>query len=254
MSRVATYCDGAVLHVVMQSPPVNSFDVALLTDILDAVRLVGPETGAVVIRSAVDKIFAAGGDLKFMTTADEQTSSEYVALCREVYSSFENPAFVSIAAIDGACLAGGLELALGCDIRVASPSSRLGLPEAALGILAGAGAIHRLVRALGQGAARDLLLTGEPITGTQAFQWGLVSRLADEPLVEATRLAERVAAFSPEALAATKELAFDASTDDFADGLVLEHERWMQVRRGANAQEGLESFGEKRAPVFWRPT
>jgi enoyl-CoA hydratase len=130
----------------------------------------------------------------------------------------------------------------------------LGLPETSLGIFAGAGAIHRLVRALGQGVARDLLLSAEPISGSQALQWGLISRLTVQPLAEALRLAERVAAFSPEAVAATKQLAFHASTDDFVDGLDLEQARWMQVRRGSNAQEGLESFCGKRPPVFRRPS
>ncbi len=252
MSGIVTRREGVILHLVMSAPPVNAFTVALLSELYDAISAAGPEIGAVVLSSSVPRIFAAGGDVKYMAAAEERASSEYVALCRMVYGAFEDPRFVSIAAIDGACLAGGLELALGMDIRVVSPTSRLGLPEVTLGIFAGAGAVHRMVRAVGQGAARDLLLTGEPVSGSRAYELGLASRLVDDPLAEAGRIAERVAAFSPEAIAATKTLALDASTEDLGHGLDREHGRWMEVRRGANAQEGLDSFAEKRSPHFTR--
>ena len=253
MSGIVTRREGAVLHIVMASPPVNAFTVDFLEALRDAVRSAGPDVGAVVLSSSVDRIFAAGGDLRFMAGADERTSDRYVRLCQETYSAFEDPRFVSIAAIDGACLGGGLEAALGFDVRVASPASRLGLPEVTLGILAGGGAIHRIVRAVGQSVARDLLLTGEPVSATQAHDWGLVTRIADDPLAEATRIAGRVAALSPEAIAATKELALASTTDDLAVGLDDEHASWLEVRRRDNAQEGLTAFAERRSPRFARP-
>lgn len=234
----------------MQSPPVNAFSAAFFDDLHAALTSARPETGALVISSTVGRIFAAGGDLPFMAGADATTSESYVRRCQEMYRLLERPELVTIMAIDGACLAGGLELSLAADIRIASPGSRLGLPEVSLGILAGAGAIHRLVRAVGQGAARDLLLTGEPITAERAHALGLVNRLAKDPLAAALTLAERVGSFSPEAVAATKSLALSASTDEFEAGLHEELTSWVEVRRGANAQEGLDAFVQKRAPRF----
>ncbi|MDQ6523946.1 enoyl-CoA hydratase-related protein [Nocardioides sp. LHD-245] len=244
-----THRDG-VLHVRMAHPPVNAFTVALLEELRDAFLTSGPRPRVIVLSSEVGGIFAAGGDLRFMAQADEPTSSRYVLLCQEVYGLLERSDQVSIAAIDGACLGGGLEIALAADIRVASPTSRLGLPEASLGILAGGGAIHRLVRATGQGVARDLLLAGEPISGATAHGWGLVSRLSEDPVAEALRLAARIAELSPDAMAATKSLAIAASTDDLAAGLADEHRRWLEVRRGTNAQEGLTAFAERREARF----
>ncbi|WP_182481166.1 enoyl-CoA hydratase/isomerase family protein [Nocardioides immobilis] len=241
-----------MLHVRMSSPPVNAFSAAFFDDLHAVLASAGPEIGAVVISSTVERVFAAGGDIPFMARADEPTSENYVRRCQEVYGLLERPEVVSIMAIDGACLGGGLELSLAADIRIASPSSRLGLPEVSLGILAGGGAIHRLVRAVGQGVARDLLLTGEPISAKQAHMWGLVNRLAADPLAAALALAEKVGSFSPEAVGATKVLALSASTDEFEDGLRDELARWVEVRRGANAQEGLDAFAQRRAPRFER--
>ncbi|WP_275266162.1 enoyl-CoA hydratase/isomerase family protein [Nocardioides caldifontis] len=241
---------GRVLHVRMSSPPVNAFSDAFFDSLHAALLEVSPDTGAVVVTSAVDGVFAAGGDIRFMAAADAVTSERYVRRCQEIYGLLERPDHLSVVAIDGACLGGGLELALAADVRIASPSSRLGLPEVSLGILAGGGAIHRAVRALGQGAARDLLLTGEPVGGEHAHAWGLVTRLADDPVAEALALAEKVAAYSPEAVAATKALALSASTDELEAGLREELARWLEVRRGANAQEGLDAFAEKRAARF----
>jgi enoyl-CoA hydratase/carnithine racemase len=250
MTLVSAEHHGRVLQVQMSAPPVNAFSNEFF-DALEAALLdTRPETTAVLVGSSIDGIFAAGGDLPFMRRSDESTSTRYVRRCQEIYALLERPDHVTIVAIDGACLGGGLEFSLAADIRIASPASRLGLPEVSLGIVAGGGAIHRLVRAVGQGAARDLLLTGEPISATQAHDWGLVTRLADDPVSVGLALAHKVSLYSPEAITATKSLALAASTDDFDRGLGDELTAWVKVRRGFNAQEGLDAFSEKRAPRF----
>lgn len=250
MIPVSAEHHGRVLHVRMSSPPVNAFS----TDFFDALQAAlldtRPETGAVVVSSALERIFAAGGDLPFMSRADEPTSTSYVRRCQEIYALLERPDYISIVAIDGACMGGGLEFSLAADVRIASPTSRLGLPEISLGIFAGGGAIHRIVRAIGQGAARDLLLTGEAISAMEAHDWGLVTRLDDAPVAAALALARKVASFSHEAVEATKALTLSAATDNFDEGLRNELAAWVRVRRGANAQEGLDAFTEKRSPTY----
>ncbi|GEL22905.1 hypothetical protein PSU4_18590 [Pseudonocardia sulfidoxydans NBRC 16205] len=180
---------GDVAQIVMDTPPVNAFDRPFLERLGEALAGVPAHTSAVVVSSAVPRIFAAGGDIPYMARADLDDQMSYVQLCQDVYGAFDHIAVPTIAAVDGACLGGGLELALSCDIRVVSPDVRLGLPEATLGILAGGGAIHRIVRALGQGPARDMLLTGRRITGADAHAVGLASRLADPGTVTAAALA-----------------------------------------------------------------
>ncbi|GAY11971.1 enoyl-CoA hydratase/isomerase family protein [Pseudonocardia sp. N23] len=200
---------GDVAQIVMDTPPVNAFDRAFLERLGEALAGVPARTRAVVVSSAVPRIFAAGGDIPYMARADIDDQMSYVELCQEVYGAFEQVGVPTIAAVDGACLGGGLELALSCDIRVVAPGVRLGLPESTLGILAGGGAIHRIVRAVGQAPARDMLLTGRRITGAEAVGIGLASRLAEPGTVTAAALdlAAGIATLDPDAVTAVTTTA-----------------------------------------------
>lgn len=241
------------VEIVLASPPVNRFTVEFLEQLGAALRTAAESSTAVLIRSDVDGVFAAGGDLEYMAAAGPEESDEYVALCQEVYGLCEQPGLVTVAAIDGYCLAGGLELALACDIRLAKPKAVLGLPEVRLGILPAGGAIHRLVRAVGQGVARDMLLTGLRISGVEAHRWGLVSRLVEDDLAEEARsLTRTLENGAHQATSATKFLALQASNEDMTTGLGAESSAWSKVRASGNAQEGLSAFLEKRAPQFSR--
>jgi enoyl-CoA hydratase/carnithine racemase len=187
-----------------------------------------------------------------MAAAPIEEQLPFVALCQETYSSLERLACPSIAAIDGACLGGGLELALGCDIRVVGASATLGLPEATIGLIAGAGGTQRLVRAVGQGVARDLLLTGRRISGLDAGAMGVASRVVKDggATAEALDIARKLADGPAEAIQATKRLAVAASEVTIDEGLARERAEWEQVRRSASSQEGLSAFAEKRTPDF----
>ena len=169
--------DNGVAHLALDHPPVNQFNATTLRSLLDAVQALPSGTRAVVVSSSVSRVFAAGGDIPWMASAPMQELLPFVRLCQETYTAFERLAPPVIAAIDGACLGGGLELALCCDIRVCGESAKLGLPETTIGLIAGAGGTQRLVRAVGQGVARDLLLTGRRITGAEALAMGIVSRV-----------------------------------------------------------------------------
>jgi enoyl-CoA hydratase/carnithine racemase len=241
-----------VAHLRMNRPPVNQFDSPFLEAILAAVSTVGPETRALVVGSDFDGCFAAGGDIPWMAKASLEEAAPFVALCQETYTSFERLTCPTIAAIDGHALGGGLELSLCCDIRVVSEASSLGLPEANIGLIAGAGGTQRLVRAIGQGVARDMLLTGRRINGAEAIALGLASRLA--PNGESTRVALEIAAGladgPAEAIAATKRLAVAASELPIEEGLARERAEWATMRVSASSQEGLDAFAERRKPDF----
>jgi enoyl-CoA hydratase/carnithine racemase len=241
-----------IAHLRLHRPPVNQFDPPLLEGILAAVGTIGAETRALVVSSDVEGCFAAGGDIPWMAGAGLGEQLDFVALCQDTYTAFERIVPPAIVAIDGHCLGGGLELSLCCDIRVVSRASSLGLPEANIGLIAGAGGTQRLVRAIGQGVARDMLLTGRRIDGTEALALGLASRLTDpgEATAEALRIARELADGPAEAIAATKRLAVAASEVTIDAGLARERAEWAQMRRSRSTQEGLTAFAERRRPDF----
>jgi enoyl-CoA hydratase/carnithine racemase len=244
--------DDGVARIVLDRPPVNQFDTPLLEAVLTAVEGLGTETRALVIASAVPGVFAAGGDIPWMAEATIEEQLPFVALCQDCYSAFERLHCPAIAAIEGHCLGGGLELSLACDIRVAGAGANLGLPEATVGLIAGAGGTQRLVRAVGQGIARDLLLTGRRVTGEEAGRIGIVSRVvADgEAETEALAIARALADGPTEAIEATKRLAVAASEIEIDEGLARERAEWRTVRESAATQEGLDAFAAKRRPDF----
>lgn len=180
--------DDGLAQLVLDRPPVNQFDAPLLSLIGEAVATLGPDTRALVVSSAVPGMFAAGGDIPWMAAATIAEQLPFVELCQRTYSAFEELHCPVVVAIDGHCLGGGLELALCCDIRVAGRGAKLGTPEATIGLIPGAGGTQRLVRAVGQGVARDMLMTGLRIIGEQAFAWGIVSRLVDDGAAEVEAL------------------------------------------------------------------
>jgi enoyl-CoA hydratase/carnithine racemase len=249
--------DDGVAEVVMDRPPVNQFDAAMVEALLAAAGAVEADVRvrAVLVRSAVGRMFAAGGDLPWMASAPIDEQVAFATRCQASYSAFEALAVPVVVAIEGPCLGGGLELSLCCDIRVAGAGATLGLPEATVGIIAGAGGTQRLVRAVGQGVARDLLLTGRRVSGAEAGAMGIVSRVVqDGGALDAARAVARQLADGPaEAIRATKRLAVAASDLMLEDGLARERAAWAQVRRAPSAQEGLEAFAQKRRPDFRRP-
>lgn len=252
--RIRLTGDDGLAELVMDYAPVNQFNSGFLQEILDAVSTIDGSTRALLVSSAVPGIFAAGGDLPWMAAAPVEEQVPFVELCQRTYTSFEQLHCPVVVAIEGHCLGGGLELSLCCDIRVVGESARLGVPEATIGLIAAAGGTQRLVRAVGQGVARDMLLTGLRITGTQAGTWGIASRVVADGTAraQALEIARTLANGPAEAIQATKRLAVAASQIELHDGLARERSEWEQARRSASTQEGLEAFVAKRRPDFDR--
>jgi enoyl-CoA hydratase len=159
---------------------------------------------------------------------------------------------LSIAAIDGYALGGGLELAMACTMRVATPRSQLGVPEIKLGLLPGAGGTQRLPRIVGPARALGMLLTGRSAGGDEAERIGLVDHLVPDGTAAeaAAELAQRFVAGPSRALAAIVRCVHAARDMPFADGMQVERAEIMSLFENADAREGLAAFLEKRRPTF----
>jgi enoyl-CoA hydratase len=203
--------------------------------------VVGVLTGA-------GKGFSAGMDLKAFISGGMPTVAG-----RGFAGLTERPSRKPlIAAVEGFALAGGLEIALACDLIVAARGARLGIPEAGVGLFAAAGALLRLPRRIPYGVAMEMALTAEPITAERAHELGLVNRLAEpgEAVDAALELAARVARNAPLALAASKEIIRETQGRTEAEFWDYQRDLVRSVFSSEDAQEGPIAFAEKRAPVW----
>jgi enoyl-CoA hydratase/carnithine racemase len=230
----------------------NAFNRAMLAAFGDAVAgLAGDaEARAVVITAAGEKVFCAGADLKERAAMDLDGVRAAVGSIRAGLDALARLPMPTIAAMNGAALGGGLELALACDLRVASPGTSLGLTETTLAIIPGGGGTQRLPRLVGAGNAKDLILTGRRIDADEALRIGLVNEIADDPRARAMQMAARIAENGPIAVRAAKE-AIDAGLPlPMDEALALEGTLYERTIGTNDRVEGLTSFREKRAPEY----
>jgi len=243
---------GRVAALSIDSAPANALSQELVAD-LDASfdRAVDDDVLAVVISSAVDGFFVAGADIRLMESGDVDVFADYLATVRGVIERLPSAPFLSIAAIDGHALGGGLELAMACTLRVAGRRARLGVPEVKLGLLPGAGGTQRLPRLVGRAAALDLTMTGRSADPDEALRIGLVDRVVDDALGESEEWAHELAQGPVDAY---REIArcIDAATPGFDDGMAVELDAVTRLFTTSDGREGLSAFMEKRRPVFGR--
>ena len=251
---VAWKRDGAIVEVVLNGPPANALSPAIIRGLHAAMDSEEVATAKViVVRSAVEGFFAAGADIKHMSSVDAGSFREYGDGLRGALERLAALPVVSVAAIDGVALGGGLELAMACTMRVAAPGARLGLPEVKLGLIPGAGGTQRLPRLVGRGRALDIMLTGRQLEADEAYWIGLVDRFA-EPGETAGAAAwqlahELCAASTPAQLAVVRTV--DAAYDrPLHDGLQFEVNQIQELFERGEAVEGIRAFIDKRAPEF----
>jgi enoyl-CoA hydratase len=203
---------------------------------------------AVILTGAGHEAFSAGADLKAVASGNAMgLRTERGGFAGFVHAQHSKP---WIAAVNGPALAGGCEIALTCDLIVAVPQSRFGLPEVKRGLVASAGGLYRLPRVLPQAVAREMILTGEPISAAQALQWGMVNRLAepDQLLAEAQALAARITVNAPVAVRQSLGVARHALDLSDAELQALSAQAQAKVMASEDFQEGPRAFIEKRAP------
>lgn len=256
LRHVRLSVDGAIATITMSRPEVlNALNKKVLQELKDALAQVRANRAVrVVILTGEGNAFIAGADIKEMQALAAQPDAirEFTEFGQGVLRDIETLPQPVIAAINGFALGGGLEVALACDIRIASSDARLGLPEVGLGIMPGLGGTQRTTRLAGRGVASELIFTGDLIGAEEAARMGLLNRVvATAQLMETARqLAERIASRAPVALAKAKAAILAAQQLPLDEGLAFELERACEVHATPDRVEGMQAFIEKRQPVF----
>ncbi len=248
--------EGPVAYITMSRPEaLNALNSKVLRELEEALATVRTNADArVVILSGEGGAFVAGADIKEMQAlaAEPAAIRAFTTFGQGVLSDLESLPQPVIAVIDGFALGGGLELALACDIRLASPESRFGYPEVGLGIIPGLGGTQRTPRLVGSGFASELILTGDIINANEAARIGLVNRVLPSALLmeAAKKLAGRIASRAPLAIAKGKAAIQATQQLPLAKGLGFELEQVTQLMATPDRVEGMQAFIEKRKPVF----
>jgi len=205
-----------------------------------------------VLTGAGDRAFVAGADIGEIRDLSAVDARAFSALGQRVMSRIQNLEKPVIAAINGYALGGGLELALGCHLRIAAEGARVGLPEIKLGIMPGFGGTQRLLRLTGTTRALELILTGEPITAERAETLGMINQVVGADVLESTveELAQTLAAAAPEAVRGILQAVNKGADMDLESGLALETARFALCCATDDMREGTSAFLEKRAPKF----
>jgi enoyl-CoA hydratase len=242
--------------IVLNRPAqINAINDAIRCGVPQALEALGADPGVhvIAIRGEGPRGFCAGADIKETRAAESSLQVRRRMERSRWIEALDQVAKPVIAAVHGFCMGGGLELALACDIRVASPDALFALPETGLGLIPGGGGTQRLARIVGHGRALDLLLTGDRLSAEQAKDIGLVTRISSRPesLVEEVQaLADRLAAKSPAATVSVKEAARAALELDLRRGLDRELDLFALLAPSEDVKEAARAFKEKRTPVF----
>jgi enoyl-CoA hydratase/carnithine racemase len=232
----------------------NSITCAALRQLLDELHRAAEarRLRCVVLTGAGQRAFCAGADLKERARMSEAEVHAFHADLRAALRSIETSPKVFVAALNGAALGGGLELALACDLRVMSSAAELGLPEVSLGIIPGGGGTQRLARAIGVARAKDLVLTARRIDVAEALAYGLVTRAAPPELLRQVALetAAEVARNAPVSLRQAKRAIDGGLHLPMEEALDLENRLYQDCLGTKDRLEALRAFAEKRSPSF----
>ena len=242
-------------HVVLDRPPANSYDKSFMDELDAAIEAARRDDAvkAILLRSANEKFFSAGADVSVFAKSGLDEQNAFVVCANEAMGKFESTAKVVVAAINGHCLGGGLEMALSCDFRVAAEGSyRIGLPEVTLGLLPGTGGTQRLPRLIGRQKALDLMLTGRTLVPPEALAAGIVDAVvpAGELLDKALALLKPYATGPTFAIGRIKKAAVQGFGMSLAEGLKLERQLLIELFKSDDAKEGVTAFVEKRKPNY----
>ena len=249
---VLTETHGRVGLITLNRPEaMNALNNQLMRELMDALEAFDKNDaiGAMVI-TGNEKAFAAGADIKEMAdkSIEQMMDRDHVAIFGRI-RTIRKPV---IAAVSGWALGAGCEVALSCDLIIASESAKFGQPEINIGVIPGAGGTQRLTRALGKVIAMEMILNDRRLTAQEAYQFGLVNRVVpvERYLEEALKLAQEIAGRAPVAVRAAKKMINQAFERTLADGLTEEKQEFYNLFATEDQKEGMQAFIEKRKPEW----
>jgi enoyl-CoA hydratase len=229
----------------------NALNNQLILEVMDALEAFDGQDGiGAMVITGNEKAFAAGADIKEMAdkSSDEMKKNDYTAVFDRI-RSIRKPV---IAAVSGWALGAGCEVAMSCDMIVASESAKFGQPEITIGVIPGAGGTQRLTRAVGKAIAMEMILNNRLLTAQEAYQSGLVNRVVplESVLDEALKLAEEIASRAPLAVRAAKKMINQVYEESLSDGLAEEKQEFYNLFSSVDQKEGMQAFIEKRKPEW----
>jgi len=243
-----------VAIATINRPPANALSRQLILEVNEMLdQLEHDEFVRVIVIHGEGRFFSAGADIKEFTEVESgEEFSKLAANGQEVFERLESFPKPVIASIHGAALGGGLELAMGCHIRYVAEDAKLGLPELSLGLIPGFAGSQRLPKYVGTAKAAEMLFTSEPISGSEAVQYGLANKAfpASELLEQSLTLAKKIAEKSPIALKAAIQMLQYSKDASYYEGVKAEAKSFGTVFVSEDAKEGIQAFIEKRKPNF----
>jgi enoyl-CoA hydratase/carnithine racemase len=243
---------GHTAIITMNNPPANTWTEESLKGLISLVNELNEDRNifSLVLKSDSEKFFSAGADLNMFADGDRAVARDMGRYFGEAFESLSNFRGVSIAAINGFAMGGGLEVALACDIRVAEEQSQLALPEAKVGLLPCAGGTQNLTMLVGEGWAKRMILLGERVNAPKAKEIGLIEELVatGESFNRAMELAELADQQSPMSIASCKLLIQNNRKQHWDAGYRLERELFVDLFHSEDQKEGVNAFLEKRKP------
>lgn len=250
--NILTEKDGHLAIVTLHRPKVlNALSHELMEELVQALTEFDLDDEVrVIILTGSDKAFAAGADIKEMS---EETTIGI--MLKDQFSTWDKIRTIRkpiVAAVSGYALGGGCELMMNCDIIIASESAQIGQPEISIGVIPGAGGTQRLTRIVGKHKAMEMILTGQPISGKEAKDYGLVNKVVPNELYleEAKAVAREIAKKSPVATRLAKESILKVFDTSISEGLLFERKNFYMLFSSEDQKEGMKAFLEKRKPTF----
>lgn len=250
---VRWHVEDGLATLTVDRPPLNPLSHQIKTELLNCLEEIAanPSARCLVLHGAGGRAFSVGADIKEFPEITARRQGRQHAMQEHVlYNRVDFFPVPTIAAIEGHCLGGGLELALACDLRVASETSPLGLPEVKLGVFPAGGGTERLPRLIGESRARELIYTGEPVDAREAWRIGLVNRLTPpgEALAVARELGRTIAAHAGVTLRTVKAVLDRGLCMDLLEAQQVSVDAISELFQSEAVQEGVRAFLEKRPP------
>lgn len=252
MAIELTRLDECALIRLNRPQALNALSFSLLGELSRALdEVAASDARALLITGAGEKAFCAGADIKELTGRTLVAQKRGAELGQSVMARLDRLPIASVALVNGYAFGGGLELAMACTFRLATPNARMGLPEIKLGLVPGYGGTQRLPRLVGEARALEMVMTARAIDANTALQWGLVNRVIEsEPLAGALAFVREFAGFSLPALGFARDAVRRALDTPLPEGLKIEADLSTLAFQTADAVEGMTAFMEKRAPRF----